>query len=140
MKYWIIPSNDNIFNIDHAISANGGLVDWRISNIFSVGDIAFIYKTSPYRCIRYKTEVIKIGFYDKDTLVQEAFWTDKKIYYSGLGSSKYVRLKLIETINDEVLSLYNLRKFGLKGNIQSVQGINNEKLLSFILNPNEILD
>ena len=44
MKYWIVPSNDSTFRIADAIKANDGIVDWRQSNKFAVGDIVFIYK------------------------------------------------------------------------------------------------
>ena len=42
MKYWIVPSNNGTFRIGEAIKEQNGLVDWRQSNNFSVGDIVFI--------------------------------------------------------------------------------------------------
>ena len=56
MKHWIIPSNGRVFDLEGALAANQGLLDWRLKNV-SVGDIVYIYKTRPDSCIKYMMEV-----------------------------------------------------------------------------------
>ena len=106
MKYWIVPSKDSIFRIDDAIREQGGLVDWRMSNNFHLGDVVFIYKAKPVQCIRYKMEVVALGLDDETSLYQERFWADKSIYYDGLENCRYVRFKLIEEYADDIAELY----------------------------------
>ena len=134
MKYWIVPSNNSTFRIGDAIEAQGGVVDWRQSNNYAIGDIVFIYISKPYHCIRYKMEVIKVKIDEEYHFDQERFWTDKDIYYSGLGMYQYVRFKLIEAYTNDLLSLHHLHEHGLKGNLQGVQNCPPE-LLEFLMNP-----
>ena len=134
MKNWIVPSNDSTFRIGDAIEAQGGLVDWRQSNNFAVGDIVFIYISKPFHSIRYKMEVIKVWIDEDAHFDQERFWTDKATYYSGLGMYRYVRFKLLETYTDDILSLHHLHEHGLRGNLQGVQSCPTE-LQEFLLNP-----
>jgi 5-methylcytosine-specific restriction protein A len=135
MKYWIVPCNDHVFCIGEAIRAHEGLVDWRMSNKFSVGDIIFIYKSKPEQRIRYKMEVMSVGINVDEAMEQEAFWKDKATYYSGLGSYQYARFKFIEEYPDDVLSIHHLHEHGLKGNVQSVMQCKTDELLDFLTNP-----
>ncbi len=137
MKYWIVPSNDHIFRIGDAMQAQGELVDWRQSNNFSVGDIVFIYKTKPEQRIRYRMEIKSVGISLDDAFNQEPYWTDKDTYYSGLGSFRYARFRLLEEYDDDIMSLQHLREHGLLGTIQGVMQCKNEDLLEFLLHPNE---
>lgn len=134
MKYWLVPSNDSTFRIGDAIEAQGGVVDWRQSNNYAIGDIVFVYISKPYHAIRYKMEVVKVKIDEDGHLDQERFWTDKDTYYSGLGMYQYVRFKLIEAYTDDLLSLHHLHEHGLKGNLQGVQTCPQE-LLEFLMNP-----
>ena len=76
MEYWIVPSNDSTFRIADAIKANNGIVDWRQSNNFAVGDSVFIYKAKPEQRVVYRMEVIGVKIPEEDALEQEEFWTD----------------------------------------------------------------
>ena len=137
MKYWIVPSNDHIFRIGDAMQAQGGLVDWRQSDRFSVGDIVFIYKTKPEQRIRYRMEIRSVGINVDDAFNQEPYWADKDTYYSGLGSFRYARFRLLEEYDDDRMSLQHLHEHGLLGIIQSVMQCKNEDLLEFLLHPNK---
>ena len=101
MKYWIVPSSNNIFRIGDAIAANDGLVDWRESK-FSVGDVVFIYKVKPECCVRYVMEVVKTNLESDDTFNQEPYWSDKDAYFQGMFT-KYARLKLFKDYGDEAI-------------------------------------
>ena len=129
MKYWIIPSNSNLFRMEDALSANNSFLDWRCKNM-AVGDIVFIYKTRPYYCIKYMMEVVKVNFSKEKTLDQRKFWIDYAKYNSGDGI--YNRFKLLKVMDERRLSLYALRQHGVKGNIQSKRECHKETL-DFIL-------
>lgn len=138
MKYWIVPSNDHIFRIGDAIAAQDGMADWR-SDKFSVGDIVFIYKTKPEQCIRYKMEVVKTKMIFNEAFEQEAYWTDKNVYYSGI-TSFYARFKLLEEYTDDILSLHHLHEHGLNGQPQSVRECKEDGLLDFLLHPHQLIN
>lgn len=135
MKYWIVPSNDHIFRIGDAIKAQNGLVDWRMSNNFSIGDIVFVYKTAPEQRIRYRMEVKSVGLSIDEAFDQEPCWKDKDAYYSRLGSYQYARFRLLEEYADDIMSLHHLHEHGMTGNMQSVVQCRNEELLKFLLHP-----
>ncbi|MBO4674303.1 MAG: HNH endonuclease [Bacteroidaceae bacterium] len=135
MKYWIVPSNDHIFRIGDAIKAQDGLVDWRMSNDFSKGDIVFVYKTKPEQCIRYRMEIQSVGLSLDEAFDQETYWQDKEIYYSRLGFYKYARFKLLEEYTDDIMSLHHLHEHGVLGYIQSIMQCKNEELITFLLDP-----
>lgn len=138
MKYWIVPSNDSTFRIGDAIAGQNGLVDWRTDK-FSEGDIVFIYKTVPEKRIHYKMEVMKVKMIFEDAMEQEAYWTDKELYYSGFISF-YARLKLIEEYADDVLSLQHLHDHGYQGIPRSVREIKDVDLLDFLLHPHQLVN
>lgn len=134
MAYWIVPSNDNTFRIADAIAANGGVVDWRQSNNFAVGDTVFIYKGLPEQRVIYRMEVIGVKIPEEEALEQEEFWTDQMAYIDGLGRSIYVRFRLVESYDDDIMSLHHLHEHGFKGNIQSVQHCPDEAI-EYMLDP-----
>lgn len=138
MKYWIVPSNDRTFRIGDAMAAQGGMADWRTDK-FSVGDIVFIYKTKPEQCVRYKMEVVKTKIIFDQALDQEAYWTDKDQYYSGIVAF-YARLKLIEEYPDDILSLHHLHEHGYEGDPRSVRECKDEGLLDFLLHPHQTVN
>ena len=138
MKYWIVPSNDRTFRIGDAITAQDGLVDWRTDK-FSEGDIVFIYKTRPEQCIRFKMEVTKVKIHFDETFDQEAYWTDKDLYYSGIVTY-YARLKLLEEYSDNILSLHHLHEHGYLGDPRSVRECKDDALLDFLLHPHQMVN
>lgn len=116
MKYWIVPSNSRKFDMEAALRSNNGLLDWRMKKV-SVSDIVFMYKTMPDGCIKYMFEVIKTDFTLRDSLNQKPFWKDMVKFNDGKGV--YARLKIVEVLDEKVLTINELRKHGIKGNIQS---------------------
>ena len=130
MKYWIIPSNSQKFDMEAALRANGGLLDWRIKNV-SEGDMVFMYKTMPAGCIKYMMEVVKTNVPISERLNQRRFWKD--IIMLNNGDGIYARLKLIENFDEKRLSIHNLRLHGINGNIQSKR-VCPKETLEYILN------
>ncbi len=138
MKYWIVPSNDRTFRIGDAIAAQNGIVDWR-TDMFSVGDIVFIYKTIPEKRIHYKMEVVKVKLRFDEVLEQETFWTDKNQYYGDI-TSYCARLKLFEEYTDDILSLHHLHEHGYEGIPRSVREVKDGGLLDFLLHPHQMVN
>ena len=138
MRYWIVPCRGSVFLIDAALKANRDeshhttFVDWRQSNDFAVGDIVFLYKSSPKSQVTYQMEVIqtKLPYYESTD--KEVFWKDKSIFYDGLGSHNYVRFRLLMEYPDGFMTITALREHGLRGNIQGVMECKDEDLLRFL--------
>ena len=129
MKYWIVPSNSRKFDMEAALRANNGLLDWRVKNV-CVGDMVFMYKTMPDGCIKYMFEVVKTNFSVRDALNQKPFWKDMVKFNNGNGV--YARLKLVEVLDEKMLTINELRKHGINGNIQSKRSCPAETL-AFIM-------
>lgn len=134
MKYWIVPSNSRKFDMEAALRANNGLLDWRVKNVV-VGDMVFMYKTLPDGCIKYLFEIVKTNFSLRDTLNQKPFWKDMVKFNNGKGI--YTRLKLVEVLDEKVLTINELRKHGITGNIQSKRSCPAETL-TFIMDSNSL--
>lgn len=118
---WIISANGNLY--DHASAfQKWGFIDWSQKANFQNGDIIYIYCTKPYSKIMYKTQVIETNIDFENCQDDEEFWFDKSIYESS-KSSKFVRIKLLEQVDNEKLSLKNLQLKGIKGNIQGPRKI-----------------
>ncbi len=127
---WILPANGKLY--DHAGAfQKWGFIDWRQNNRkYQVGDIIYIYCTRPYKKIMYKTIVEQINLTVDEIVNDYIFWTDKNEYYKAL-SGMYVRLKLLEQVNTQYLTLENLMNNGLSSAPQSSIKISNEKLLAY---------
>lgn len=134
MKHWLVPCNPRFFDIDKAIAEYNGLVDWRTRYKFEEGDIVYIYKTAPFKFIKYKMEIVKVGYSHSDdyAIDQEDCWLDKKGYQDGYATAKLSRFKLVETFADEHFTLDELRIHGLKGLLQRTFTIN-DTLLDYLL-------
>lgn len=114
MEYWIVPSNRDKFDMEEALKASNGQLYWKIKNV-AIGDMVFMYKTKPDACIKYMFEITKANVSFPDTRNQMPFWKDRS---SLSETDKYASLKLVKEFDTEVLTFDNLRKNGIKGNIQ----------------------
>lgn len=133
MRYWIVPNDGKMFNTEKAIAHNNGFVDWRAGRCkFFVGDIVFLYKSFPESCIRHMMRVVKTDINQQDAFNQKTFWTDYQSNFNRYLAFKYVRLELLNTIEDNSLNFANLRKHGLRSNLQGIQTCSGD-LLYFIL-------
>lgn len=109
---WMISANGSIY--DHASAfAKWGYIDWRQGNRkYNIGDTVYIYCTRPLKRVMYKTEVIKTHL-TKDQIQNDyEFWYHKDEYTNSLDGY-FARLKLIEQVNRNELSLEILKENGL---------------------------
>ncbi len=127
---WLISANSKIY--DHASSfEHHGFIDWRQGkNKFSVGDAVYIYCTNPTQKIRYKCQIQKLNISFNDIRDDEEYWQDKREYEKS-QEGVFFRLKLIEQIDSDALSLKSLQKHGLKVALQSPIRLSHE-ILTFV--------
>ncbi len=113
---WIRTSDIYEYDVINAFK-NFKEIDWRKSS-FSVkkGDTVYIYVGKPYSKIMFKTLCVK-----DDVLPEETI--DDRVFYVSNGErvvdNAYIRLRLLDTIDSEKLSLATLNEMGLvKARIQ----------------------
>lgn len=129
MKKWLISANGKMY--DHASAfARWGFIDWRQKCHYHVGDIVYIYCTKPYQKVMYKTFVEAESLSPSEIVDDKKFWYKTEEYEKGL-EGKFARLRLIEQVNTNKLSLEELQYHGLKGRIQGPRRIS-EDLSKFI--------
>lgn len=117
MKYWIVPSNAEKFNLDKLLKDHD-TVSWRSMNKFEVDDVVFIYTSSPVMRITYKMVVAKINV-SKPDFDETPYWGEK---YQKIKKGKFSRsifqLEYAISENND-LTYKSLVAHGLKGVIQS---------------------
>ena len=110
---WLISANGTMY--DH-LSAfqKWGFIDWRQGNRkYTIGDNIYIYCTKPIKRIMYKTVVEKVQLTKNEIVNDSQFWCDQNEYLKALDGY-FARLRLVEQVNRDELSLENLKEHGLK--------------------------
>lgn len=127
---WLISANSKIY--DHASSfEHYGFIDWRQNNThYKVDDIVYIYCTKPIQRIRYKCQAIRIRIPFKQIRDDKEYWKNEDEYKESQGGY-YVRLKLLEQIDSDKLTLETLKANGLNAAPQSPTRVAGD-LLSYI--------
>jgi 5-methylcytosine-specific restriction enzyme A len=117
---------------DHASSfAHYGSIDWRQGNAkYNIGDIVYIYCTTPIQKIRYKCLVTALGKSSSEIRDDKNYWINKDEYEKSLDG-KFFNLELIEEVDSKKLSLSALLEKGLKAAPQGPMKLN-EVLESYI--------
>lgn len=127
---WLISANSKVY--DHASSfEHFGFIDWKQGHFkFEVNDIIYIYTTAPVKKILYKTVVEKNNMLFSEIRDDEKYWFDKEDYIKS-QTGVYMKLKLLDQVNSEKLSLDNLLLNGLVSAPQGAMRIP-ENLLQYI--------
>lgn len=112
MTHWIISANSQMY--DHTSSfEHYSFIDWRQGNVnFEIGDIIFIYSTRPTSIIQYKCLIEKIDLLYPNIRDDKEYWKDESEYEKSING-KFMRLKLIDQLYNQKLSLENLKSNGL---------------------------
>jgi 5-methylcytosine-specific restriction protein A len=115
---WLMSANSQMY--DHVSSfEHYGFIDWKQgNNKFQVGDNIYIYCTAPIKKIRYKCVVKGIDLDVTEIRDDKEYWVDLIEYEKSL-SGKFMRLDLIEQIDNDKFSLKNLLNNGLNAAPQS---------------------
>lgn len=128
MGYWIISADEKVY--DHRLAfQTWGYVDWGVRVNMSIGDIVYIYFRTPISKIRYRTEVVKTNIKFDEITENEDFWLQGN---QRSINSKFVRLKLIGTVDDDNLSYAKLKQYGVKSTLQAAYNIKNSELVKYI--------
>lgn len=109
---WLISANGKMYNHIAAFDVFG-YIDWRQTAKYEVGDIVYIYSTKPHMKVMFKTVVEKVDMLFEEITDDKKYWYEIEEYEKSI-SGKYARLKLIEKVDSEKLSLYSLKENGLK--------------------------
>lgn len=110
---WLISANGKMY--DHSKSfAHFDSIDWRQGNArYSIGDIVYIYCTSPIQKIRYKCRVTQINKSASEIRDDKAYWFNQEEYEKS-SNGLFFNLQLIEEVDSGKLLLPVLLKNGLK--------------------------
>ncbi|MGT2907667.1 MmcQ/YjbR family DNA-binding protein [Streptococcus dentiloxodontae] len=98
-QYWIIPANLNYYDIDAEFAASKEIL-WTQKARIKKGDYVGIYMTAPIKSLRYLCYVL-------DADITNDAYSDKN------GSKNRMRLKLLKTLDDELLSRDCLKENGV---------------------------
>lgn len=129
MNYWILPSNNDQFDVESCI-AEHRFVYWRQKNNYEVGDIVFIYCSGAVGKIRFATIVEEVDLPYNDAIMG----FEKKYWLTDFEPiEKEMKLRLLEDIKTDALSRQNMLAHGLRGNLQGPMTIKDKDLLEFVV-------
>ncbi len=134
MRHWIVPSNNNFFDLDRLIKERG-IVFWQQRNKnYTIGDIIYFYYTAPEKRIAYKGIVEDLVVESSDSFDEDRFWKDEGARIRGRNESKdrFVKIKTTSECSGDGLSLKNLREHGFNGSVQGPSTIQSDELIEFI--------
>ncbi len=120
---WLIPANPNFYDHETSFEKNG-VIDWKQTVNYNVGDIVYLYITKPDQRITTKTIVTKVNINLQDAIDDSVFYKDPN--FKKNATDKYVRLQRIEHYNNPRLRLDYLVKHGIKGAPQSAMHLPQE--------------
>ena len=127
-QYWLCSANSAIYDHDSAFHTNC-LVDWAQDKHFkkaNIGDVVFIYSTSPIKRVKYKCIITKKDITKADKVSDVQYWANpiQDEEYKGL----YIRFELLKESDDNRLTYDNLLKVGLKSAPQGAMKLDDEYL------------
>ncbi|MDT9025678.1 HNH endonuclease [Rossellomorea yichunensis] len=123
-RIWLVPANPNEYDLERAF-VQFEYLDWKRSFNYENGDILFLYVSGSVKKVRYKVEVIEGLVQMDDTVYDRSLWVDQEKYVQSIGGEK-TRVRLVDVVDTDGLSLYQLREHGLKGNIQGSMKLTGE--------------
>ena len=116
-KYWLVSWNEKEFRLHDYFREFQDTIDWNnpSNRQFNVGDIVYLYSSSPEQTIRYKAQVIKTEV-PKEEEIDDSLYKKKR---SDSESKHVFRLKKISIISDPKLDYERLKKHGLNCSIRT---------------------
>ena len=112
-NYWIIPCNIRKYNVIGAFR-NLKKVDWKQSFNAKVNDTVFIYASAPISAVVYQCRVNKVDL-DKVEIDDSPYVIDGTPY---ANYSRHMEIELLRAFDMNIFWLEELRKYGVRGNIQ----------------------
>lgn len=131
MKYWIVPNSNAFFRLDDLLKNRDDVI-WRHRNKFEVGDIVFIYTSTPVKRLTVLMRVEQTNVNKKD-YDDSPYWGEK-YKANRRGVPNLVQFKLIQKLSNQLkLSFFDMTQHGLNNNLQGIQTVSGA-LLEYILN------
>lgn len=120
-KEWLVASNPRLYDAQSAFDALPE-IDWSETDAgIVVGDLVYLYGSSPISAITHQCLVVATGVAAADLVPDEAFWVDAEALAARQRRS-WMRLRLLHTFDEQErsrLSLEALKKTGLASAPQS---------------------
>jgi HNH endonuclease domain protein len=114
MRHWIIPANSTKYDYFSAFN-DKGFIDWTKKSKYEEGDTVYLYCTRPQQKIMYKAIIDKIFISSNIEVDDRKYWLNKSEFDKNQNMKKeFIRLKLLKYVDNENLSLENLKDNGLK--------------------------
>lgn len=124
---WLFSANPSKYDHVNSFKTNGA-IEWHMSCKLKVGDLVFLYSTKPIQKITHLAIVDKIDISKEEREIDDAmFWKVNE----NSSYSKYAKLILLETVDNEMLSLEKLTQHGLNAAPQGPIKID-DKLFDYI--------
>lgn len=130
-RIWLVPANPNDYDLERALSKYE-TIDWKRSFNYENGDILFMYVSGDIQKVRYKVVVLDGLVQTDDTQNNEEFWVDEEKYEQS-KEWNYSRIRLVDEVDVDELSLAKLREHGLKSNIQGSMKLTDNELRNYIM-------
>lgn len=132
MRYWIIPYNRAFYMLDELFEKHDEVV-WRNHNRIEVGDVAFMYCSSPVQRLTYIMRVIEVGKNAVDKFDDTQYQGEEYTPASSKNNTRPILLKLVQRLSDDLkLSFNDLRSQGMTSYLQGKTTVDDE-LLEYIL-------
>ena len=117
MQHWIFISSTDRFRMDDWLAENS-FVEFLQKNKVKLGDIIYLYSTHPKKRIEYKMIVEKINI-PLDESVDDSDYSLLVPHPIRTKQDRFVRLGLLEKVDEPMLGLHELRKHGCTASMQS---------------------
>ena len=117
MNTWCFINSTKQFRMSDWLSENN-FVEYLQKNKVKVGEIVYLYTTAPICRIEYKMTVERINIPLEES-VDDWDYSLLSKRPIRVKNDKFVRLRLLEKVENQGLSLDELRKHGLTASMQS---------------------
>ena len=137
IRKWMIPANPKYFNIDGCLNKHG-YVYWRQHFNFQTGDIVYIYVSSPDSAVKFKCIVEGHDLplpTDKEFEFELAYYVNPNDYENSKKHNRWMRLRLLSSINSDKLTMIHLLENGMNKAPQGCLKLSHssfEELLKYI--------
>lgn len=115
---WIVPANENKFRVSDWFREHD-YVYWRQTVNYHIGDVVYIYITSPVSAVKYKCIVDSVNH--KTSPNDDSYWMQEPHVYK-YGYAKFLLVKEVDSVEEltfDILSSKGLKAAPQKGVIVS---------------------
>lgn len=114
MKYYFRTSNDDYFLSEKCLREQHA-IDWQqTKQHYEIGDVIFLYLSTPVKQIRFMLIVEDIDFPYRNTINKKCYWGKKHTPENAIDYDALTcRLKLLKEVNSQGLHFKELAKHGL---------------------------